>query len=80
MSKAESMKFPPVTGNALRSLQAAIKRVPERYRQDAVQEAWLAHLEGRSPASAVAEYRRREQLHEQRETAMSQLPAAKRPL
>ncbi len=35
-------------------------------REDAVQEAWLAHLEGRNPARAVNTFAQRERRHRRR--------------
>ena len=48
-------------------------RVPQRWRDDALQEAWLAHLQGADAAAAVAAFVRRERRRERREVAISQL-------
>ena len=48
-------------------------KVPERHREDAIQEAWLAHLENRNPKTAINNYLKREKLHEKRATPASQL-------
>ncbi|TVQ33891.1 MAG: hypothetical protein EA376_01265 [Phycisphaeraceae bacterium] len=42
-------------------------------REDAAQEAWLAHLEGRDAARAVSAFRHRERRHRLRETAAGEL-------
>ena len=39
-------------------------------REDAAQEAWVAHLEGRNPARAVATYSQRERRHRIRQPAI----------
>ena len=44
--------------------------IPNRMREDAAQEAWVAHLEGRDPGAAIRTYFRREVLHEDREIAV----------
>lgn len=37
-----------------------LELVPERMREDALQEAWVAHLGGKSPVQALETYRKRE--------------------
>ena len=49
------------------------RRIPARHREDAMQEAWLAHLEGRDPARAADTYRKRELRHERRQSAITDL-------
>lgn len=66
-----SYELPPIADPE--RLQLALMRVPARHREDAVQEAWLAHLEGRNVLSAVRVYARGEKLHELREVPHSQL-------
>jgi len=46
---------------------------PHRHREDLVQEAWVAFLEGRNPSTAARNALAREMLHEHRERAVSQL-------
>ncbi|OQY98827.1 MAG: hypothetical protein B6D36_17045 [Planctomycetes bacterium UTPLA1] len=49
-----------------RKLRLELRLVGGLDRDDAVQEAWLAHLEGRNPARAVNTFARRERRHRQR--------------
>ncbi|HMN97418.1 MAG TPA: hypothetical protein PKC43_06320 [Phycisphaerales bacterium] len=56
------MQLPPVSD--LRRLRLELRLVPASHREDAMQVAWIAYLEGRDPAVAVnswwaAERRRR---------------------
>jgi len=51
-----------------------LERIPPRFREDAIQEAWVAHLEGRKPWAAVVTFLKREKRHEEREIPYSQLP------
>jgi len=46
---------------------------PHRHREDLVQEAWAAFLEGRNPSTVARNALAREMLHEDRERAVSQL-------
>ena len=48
------------------------QRIPLRRREDAIQEAWLAHLEGRDPVAAANAFNVRERLHEHRQIPDSQ--------
>ena len=48
-------------------LTCELKLVKSRDREDALQEAWLAQLEGRSPARAVNTYANRERRHRKRQ-------------
>lgn len=52
---------------------ARVKReldwTPVRLREDAVQEAWLAHLRGANPVSAIQSFRRRSRKAGRREIA-----------
>jgi len=65
--------YPPVSPKKLTSLKAELRLTPEAHRSDALQEAWLAHLEGRDPVKAVVCYRVSELRHERHETPFSQL-------
>lgn len=47
-------------------LRLELKFVNPQDREDAVQEAWLAHLEGRNPARAIATFAQRLRRHRQR--------------
>ena len=51
-------------------LALELRLCPGVDREDAVQEAWLAALEGRNPARAVNTYSQRERRHRRRETAI----------
>ena len=42
---------------------------PRRLREDLVQEAWLAYMEGRSPTTAARNFVAKEMLHSEREHA-----------
>jgi hypothetical protein len=57
----------PKTGPLLTELRF----VKPQDRDDAVQEAWLAHLEGRNPARAVATYAQRLRRDRQRTVVSS---------
>lgn len=54
--------LPPVADPG--RLQAELARVPARHREDAIQEAWLAHLENRDAVNAVMAFHMREYRHE----------------
>lgn len=56
--------LPPI--DRITDLKSELAQVPKRHRDDAVQEAWLAHLEGRDSVKAIAAYRMRELRHERR--------------
>ena len=51
-------------------LDLELRLCPARDREDAMQEAWLAALEGRNPARAVNTFAQRERRHRRREAAM----------
>ena len=51
-------------------LALELRLCPGIDREDAVQEAWLAALEGRNPARAVNTFAQRERRHRRRETAL----------
>ena len=44
-----------------------------RFREDAIQEAWVAHLEGLDPIRAMDRYAQDELRHEKRQVCESQL-------
>ena len=50
-------------------LEAELGLVPHAVREEAVQEAWLAYLAGRSPARAVNAFARRQRRLRRREVA-----------
>lgn len=50
--------FPP--GVKVSSVIATLNRIASERREDAIQEAWLAHLEGRNPVRAMNAYKERE--------------------
>lgn len=56
--------LPPLRDD--RKLALELRLVGGLDREDAVQEAWLAHLEGRNAARAVNTFARRERRHRQR--------------
>lgn len=43
-----------------------LRFVPRALKTDALQEAWLAHLSGRSPAQAIKTFAERERRHRRR--------------
>jgi len=51
-------------------LDLELRLCPARDREDAMQEAWLAALEGRNPARAVNTFAQRERRHRRREAAL----------
>lgn len=51
---------------AFPGLKKALRYVPARRKADALQEAWLAWLEGKDPRRAVWRFNRREATHERR--------------
>lgn len=57
--------LPPVVDAA--RLNSELLLVPARHREDAIQEAWVAHLEGRDVIQAVKSFGVREHRHERRE-------------
>lgn len=58
-------RLPPVRDQA--ALLTELLLVPGALREDALQEAWVAHLEGGSAARAVARFNMREYRHRQQE-------------
>jgi len=52
-----AMQLPTLLDSA--ALQTELRFVNPKDRDDAIQEAWLAHLEGRDPARAVATFAQR---------------------
>lgn len=65
--------LPPVNPKELKQLEARLRRVPERLREDATQEAWVAYLEGKSTATAVKTFGQRERRHEKRQQPATQI-------
>ncbi len=55
---------PPLRDDRRLALELRLVVWPDR--EDAVQEAWLAHLEGRNPARAVNTFAQRERRHRRR--------------
>ena len=52
------MVLPPIkNANALR---IELSRCPARFREDAIQEAWAAHLSGDDPVAAAGRFRKNE--------------------
>lgn len=58
--------LPPVKN--LDRLKRVLQLVPDQERDDAINEAWIAHLDDRDPVQAVDTYRVRESRHRQRQT------------
>lgn len=56
--------LPPVTDDRKLALELRLVMAPDR--EDAIQEAWLAHLEGRNPVRAINTYARRERRYRRR--------------
>ncbi len=52
---------------------ADFARIPERHREDAMQEAWLAYLRGEDVRKYVHAFVVKEQRHERRERAMGMM-------
>lgn len=63
-----SIALPPSA--ALPRLALELRFVRSAERDDAAQEAWVAHLEGRDPAKAVSNFRHRERRRRIREIAV----------
>lgn len=51
-------------------LKLELRLTPGVDREDAAQEAWLAHLSGRNPARAVNTFSQRERRHRKRQRAV----------
>lgn len=65
-------EYPPVEADQLERLKAQLRRTPRQFREDALQQAWLVHLEGGNPVSAVRYYAAKERLYERRHMDFSQ--------
>lgn len=59
--------------SSLRAVEIQLSKLPPDQREDALQEAVLAHLTIASPAARVRNFRGAERRHAQRETPNSQL-------
>lgn len=62
---------PPLEHRLAAKLALELRLCPGMDREDAVQEAWLAALEGRNPARAVNTFAQRERRHRRREPAIA---------
>jgi hypothetical protein len=71
---------PTADAPAAAKLRLELRLTPTVDREDAAQEAWLAHLEGRSPARAVNTFSQRERRHRKRQTAVEGFDHHLRPL
>ena len=60
-------ELPPLRKLARCQLAAELRLVPERFQEEALQEAWAAYLTGRSARGAVATFMKREKRHNLRE-------------
>ena len=49
-----------------------LARIPARHREDAIQEAWVAHLENKNPRWAIRRYLAGEIRYEQTHTSLSE--------
>ena len=70
--------LPPLTPKRLAALRLVLSATPERHREDAIQEAWVAYLEGRDAARAANRYQMNELRYERRHIPFSQLDEAER--
>ena len=61
--------LPPVAGRTEALLKRELSLCAYGQREDAIGEAWVAHLEGRSVVQAVNTFRKRETRHGAREIA-----------
>ena len=68
-----SVPYPPLPADELEQLKARLRVTPSKYREDALQEAWLKHLEGKSAIAAVVNYSLKERLYERRHIDFSQM-------
>jgi len=59
--------FPPVAERTAALLKRELSLCAPSQREDAVNEAWVAHLEGRSVVQAVNTFRKREEKYASRE-------------
>lgn len=63
--------LPPMTdARTAAKLKLELRLTPGVDREDAAQEAWLAHLQGRNPARAVNTFAQRERRHRRRQRAV----------
>jgi len=62
--------LPPLTDRRQSALAAELSRIPEDLHEDAIQEAWLAHLEGGDPVRAVGRFRDRERAYRKRHVTL----------
>ena len=63
--------LPPMTDTRTADkLRLELRLTPGVDREDAAQEAWLAHLQGRNPARAVNTFAQRERRHRRRQRAV----------
>lgn len=60
------MILPPLEDSKAEALRRRISLVPVRHREDAIQEAWGAHLSGDCPMKAVARFKTSELKRERR--------------
>ena len=67
MANATAVPYPPGL------TEDDVKLIPGRYREDAIQEAWVAHLQGEDPKAAAHRYKMQELRHEKRQVCESQL-------
>jgi hypothetical protein len=59
--------LPPLPLPGLARLRAALRRFPRDYRDDAIQESWVAYQLGGSPVGAVVTHWKRLKRHRTRE-------------
>lgn len=69
-----ALELPTLPDNG--PLLTELRFVNPKDREDAVQEAWLAHLEGRNPARAVATFAQR--LRRERQRTIVSTPVMER--
>ena len=59
--------FPPGT------TAKTFERIPARYRDDAIQEAWVAHCEGKRPLPAIKRFLRAEHKHDRHNQSLDSI-------
>jgi hypothetical protein len=64
------LSLPPVSNTG--QFEAQLAKVPARMREDALQEAWVAHLSGEDAVRALWRYAKRERRIEQRHVQIEQ--------
>ena len=66
-----SFELPLLSDDVLARLRIVLSKIPESDQEDALQEAWVAHLEGLDVAKAVNAWQMSEARHRQRHVPLS---------